>query len=234
MNKIIKFTVLFVCVTIFTNCGHYNDNTIYDNHPSKRQFIKQMELMYEKDIIDFFPSIRQNPYIGSNCRAYNYSPWDDSTQSDFSACAYFSVNINSEMLDSLERMDYIEKIKYSDTLFAIDVPYMTYAESYRNTMKDSLQIPIADMRRHSYFTLGEYCCDTFFIGEHRFIEETEILPDDLVVYVIEAKSGNFWKNNEKAACEKRPILSEHWKHGYVKGITVSKKLSHACWWAMAW
>lgn len=234
MNKIIKFTVLFVCVTIFADCDHYNDNTIYDNHPSKRLFIKQMKLMYEKDIIDFFPSIRQNPYLGSNCRAYNYSPCDDSTQSDFSACAYFSVNINSEMLDSLERMDYIKKIKYSDTLFTIDVPYMTYAESYRNPMTDSLQIPIADMRRHSYFTLGEYCCDTFFIGEYRFIEETEILPDDLVVYVIEAESGNFWKNNEKAACEKRPILSEHWKHGYVKGISVSKNLSHACWWAIAW
>ena len=143
MNKIIKFTVLFVCVTIFADCDHYNDNTIYDNHPSKRLFIKQMKLMYEKDIIDFFPSIRQNPYLGSNCRAYNYSPCDDSTQSDFSACAYFSVNINSEMLDSLERMDYIKKIKYSDTLFTIDVPYMTYAESYRNPMTDSLQIPMS-------------------------------------------------------------------------------------------
>ncbi len=233
MNKIIKFTVLLVCVIVFTNCNYCNDNTMY-NDPSKRQFIEQMKLMYEKDIIDLFPSICRNPYLGSNCRVYYYSPWNDSIQSDFCGCAYFSINITSDMLDSLERMDYIEKIKYSDTLFTIDVPYMTYAESYRNPMKDSLQIPIADMRRHSYFTLGKYCCDTFFIGEYRFIEEREILPDDLIVYVIEAESGNFWKNKDKAVNEKRPVLSEHWKHGYVKGIAVSNKLSHACWWAIAW
>ncbi len=57
---------------------------------------------------------------------------------------------------------------------------------------------------------------------------------DLIVYIVEAANGNFWKNKEKANCEERPVLSEYWKHGYVKGIAISRELSRVCWWAMAW
>lgn len=229
MNTIIKLITLFICGILFSNCIH-NNNMRYD--PSQFQFLKQMKLMYEKNIVDFFPSDYNNPSNESKWGSYHYSPQDNSGGSCFRGLAYFSKEVSSSLLDSLELVNYIEKIKYSDTLFSIDIPYMKDAESYRNIMRDSYQIPIASMR-HSYFTLGDYY-DTLFIGENRFTRECEILPDDLIVYIVEAANGNFWKNKEKANCEERPVLSEYWKHGYVKGIAISRELSRVCWWAMAW
>lgn len=228
MNTIVKLITLFICGILFSNCVHNN----MQHDPSQLLYFKQMNLMYEKNIVDFFPSDYNNPSCESKWGSYHYSPQDNSGGSCFRSLAFFSKEVSSSLLDSLELINNVEQAKYSDTLFLIDIPYMKDAESYHSTMNDSFQIPISNMR-HSYFTLGEYY-DTLFIGELGFIRECEILPKDLIVYIVEAANGNFWKNKEKADCEERPVLSEHWKHGYVKGITISRELSRVCWWAMAW
>lgn len=197
--------------------------------PSREQFIKEMSLMYDKNIIDFFPSDAAN---GNDWGSFYSSSWDDSVESIFRCCAYFSTNVSAHTLDSIEKEKYVVKMNYSDSLFSIDVPYMRHAESYLNPMKDSLQIPIANMR-YSYFSLGE-TIDTIVIGDRQFVVENEIVPQDLIIYVLKASKGNFWRNRDKAAREERPILLDPWKHGYVKGVAVSRKLSRVCWWAIAW
>ena len=197
--------------------------------PSKEQFIKEMSLMYDKNIIDFFPYDADN---GSNWGSYYFSPWDDSVESIFRCCAYFSTSVSASTLDSIKKEEYVVKMDYSDSLFSIDVPYMRHVESYLNPMNDSLQIPIANMR-YSYFSLGE-TIDTIVIGDRQFVVESEVIPQNLVIYILEASKGNFWKNRDKAAREDRPMLLDPWKHGYVKGIAVSQELSRVCWWAIAW
>ena len=197
--------------------------------PSKEQFIKEMSIMYDKNIIDFFPSDATN---GNDWGSFYSSSWDDSVESIFRCCAYFSTNVSASTLDSIEKEEYVVKMKYSDSLFSIDVPYMRHAESYLNPMKDSTQIPIANMR-YSYFSLGE-TTDTIVIGDRQFAVESEVVPQDLVIYVVEAGKGNFWKNRDKATREDRPVLLAPWKHGYVKGVAVSRELSRVCWWAIAW
>ena len=225
-----KKKILFIIVGLFTilyfSCnlrGNISQDT------AKEQFIKELNMMYDKNIIDFFPSKATN---SNNLGAFYSSSWDDSAESIFRCCAYFSTNVSTSTLDSLEKEEYVVKMNYSDSLFSIDIPYMRHKESYLSPMKDSLQIPIANMR-YSYFSLGE-TMDTLVIDDREFLVENEIIPSDLVIYVLEASKGNFWKNRDKAAQEDRPMLLDPWKHGYVKGIAVSRELSQVCWWAMAW
>lgn len=210
-------------------CSGCSLRSSISHDPSKVQFIKEMSRMYDKNIIDFFPSDATN---GNDWGSFYSSSWDDSVESIFRCCAYFSTNVSAAILDSIEKEEYVVKMDYSDSLFSIDVPYMRHAESYLNPMKDSLQIPIANMR-YAYFSLGE-TIDTVVTDDRYFVVESEVVPQDLVIYVFEAGKGNFWKNRDKAAREERPVLLEPWKHGYVKGVAVSRELSRVCWWAIAW
>lgn len=223
MKNYIFIITCLLCIIIFSCSTHQRIN------PSKVQFVKQLSKMYDKNIIDFFPS---EATFGNNWRSYHSSSWDDSTESIFNCCAYFSAAVASNMIDSLEKQSYIAKMNYDDSLFMINVPYIRREESYTNLMMDTSQIPIADMR-YSYFALGK-TTDTIIIGQRYCVMEHEILPSDLVIYVMEAGKGNFWKNRDKAAQEDRPVLLEPWKHGYVKGLAISRDLSRVCWWAMAW
>ena len=226
MKKIFLMMAICSCVILYFSCSLRS--SIPDD-PSREQFVKQLGMMYEKDIIDFFP-----PIVATDSIWWSYysSSWDDSVESIFRCCAYFSTNVSATTLDSLEQVEYIRRMNYDESLFLITVPYMRHEESYHNPMKDSLQIPIAHMR-YSHFSLGE-TTDTFVIGDRRYVEVSEIIPDDLVIYVLEACPGNFWKNQEKAALEERPMLIDPWKHGYSKGLAISRELSRVCWWAMAW
>lgn len=219
--------MLFFVFTIpFVGCAQYNDGV--KNDPSREQFVRQLGSMYETNIIDFFPDDCFNLSSENEWGSYYSSPWE----SGFRCCAYYSKKVSTATMDSLEALNYIDRLKYDETTFTIDVPYMRHAESYRNTMKDSLQIPIANMR-YAYFKLGKYK-DTLIIDNKQYIDNREILPEDLIVYVLEAHNGNFWKNKKKTLEEQRPVLSDHWKHGYAKGIAVSRNVSRVCWWAMAW
>ena len=231
MKRILISLVLFFVFAIpFVGCAQYGDGV--KNDPSREQFVRQLGSMYETNIIDFFPDDCFNLSSENEWGSYYSSSWDDSNESEFRCCAYYSKKVSTATMDSLETLNYIDKLKYDETTFTIDVPYMRHAESYRNTMKDSLQIPVANMR-YSFFTLGQYK-DTLIIDNRQYINDGEILPEDLIVYVLEARNGNFWKNKEKASEELRPVLSDHWKHGYAKGIAVSRNVSRVCWWAMAW
>lgn len=227
MKRIIISLVLFFVFTIpFVGCAQYNDGV--KNDPSREQFVRQLDSMYETNIIDFFPNDCFNLSSENEWGSYYSSPWE----SGFRCCAYYSKKVSTATMDSLEALNYIDRLKYDETTFTIDVPYMRHVESYRNTMKDTLQIPIANMH-YAFFKLGKYK-DTLIIDNGQYIDNREILPEDLIVYVFEARNGNFWKNKKKASEELRPVLSNYWKNGYVKGIAVSRRLSRVCWWAMAW
>lgn len=226
MKKIIHMITVGLFAILCIGC---NFQSSISQDPSKVQFIKESNKMYDKDIIDFFPSDEAN---GKNWASFYSSSWDDSVEGIFRCCAYFSTNVSASTLDSIDKEEYVVKMNYSDSLFSIDVPYMRHAESYLNPMKDSTQIPIANMR-YSYFSLGK-TIDTIVIGDRQFVLESEVVPQDLVIYVLETGKGNFWKNRDMASQEDRPMLLAPWKHGYVKGLAVSRELSRVCWWAIAW
>lgn len=148
----IKKKYYMITVALLTIlCSGCGLRSSISHDPSKVQFIKEMSRMYDKNIIDFFPSDATN---GNDWGSFYSSSWEDSVESIFRCCAYFSTNVSAAILDSIEKEEYVVKMDYGDSLFSVDVPYMRHAESYLNPMKDSLQIPIANMR-YAYFSLGE-------------------------------------------------------------------------------
>lgn len=230
MKIIFQLMPVLVGVLLIQSCFQLDRRVSYD--PSREQFVVQLEQMYEKNIVDFFPPAWSDYSLSDSFGSYHSSSWDDSNESTFRCLAFFSDKVSGLIIDSLESLNYIEKIKYNDSVFIIDINSMLHASSYRTPMKDSLQIPIPDMQ-DAYFSLGKKRQERD-IGKWHFTEEREILPEDLVVYVLEAGNGNYWKNKSKADLEARPVLSTHWKHGYAKGVAISRKVSIVCWWAMAW
>lgn len=58
------------------------------------------------------------------------------------------------------------------------------------------------------------------------------VPDDLKVYVLDAKSGN---NIWKVKCENpRPKTLQKWQHGFSRGYATSKKENLITYWVIVW
>lgn len=64
-----------------------------------------------------------------------------------------------------------------------------------------------------------------------FYNYSYTVPSDLMVYVIQAEAGDFWKENYH---EKRPESLKEWKHGYSRGIATSEKENIIVYWTMVW
>ena len=92
---------------------------------------------------------------------------------------------------------------------------------------DRLPVPYFE----SYdFGLGDKCYEKIIDGE-KYYNNVYSIPNDLFIYVLEAKAGDFWK----VSCnEKRPESLQEWTHGYSKGITISKELDIIIYWTMVW
>lgn len=58
-----------------------------------------------------------------------------------------------------------------------------------------------------------------------------IVPKDIMVYIIDAKDGFFWKEKEHNL--PRPFLGK-WTSGYSRGIAISEKEKIICYWIMIW
>lgn len=64
-----------------------------------------------------------------------------------------------------------------------------------------------------------------------FEAEKSNIPNDLVVYIIDAKQGYFWKETNKPL---RPPSLRDWKFGFSRGIAISKEKEIICYWFMVW
>lgn len=58
-----------------------------------------------------------------------------------------------------------------------------------------------------------------------------IVPKDLMIYIIDAKDGYFWKEKDRNL--PRPFLGK-WTSGYSRGIAISEKENIICYWVMIW
>lgn len=80
------------------------------------------------------------------------------------------------------------------------------------------------------FGLGEKKVKKEIDGEFHF-NYTYIIPSDLMVYVIDAKYGDFWI---KSCNEKRPKTLKIWQHGYSRGFSVSETANIIVYWVIIW
>lgn len=90
-------------------------------------------------------------------------------------------------------------------------------------------IPIPDFAAVNFGT-KEISYSENIDGENVTFTKQEI-PEDFIVFVIEAQSGNFWKNKTDSI---RPNSLGNWKHGYSRGFAVSESMSIICYWLIMW
>ncbi len=229
-----KTLFLSFCFMMLVSC--------IDNHDSvllpKKEFIQQIEIMYEYDCLtEHFPELWHNDAMELNKWSACYYRSDDCPEypeyANYRLVGNFTMDVSDLIIDSLEKKSYEVALLFSDSTFMkLNIPYLTIENSFRNRELDSLMIPIYDFRDVD-FNLGKVEDSIFFNGRYWYGEHN-VTPSDLVVCVIDAKPGNFWKNKELADKEPRPVLPEKWKHGYSRGIGISRSCSRVCWWVMAW
>ncbi len=93
----------------------------------------------------------------------------------------------------------------------------------------SNKLPVPYFENYN-FGLGKKEISKTVDGELYF-NSTYIIPSDLLVYVINAEAGDFWK---ESCNEKRPESLKEWKHGYSKGFALSEEKNIIVYWTMIW
>ena len=228
--------ILFFTLCLFSSCRLRT----HDYDPGKDSFCEEFQKMYTiHHLTDHFPqswneiSLRTNKWSSRYCCCE-----DDSLYHNFSCLGVFVDNISLSNIDSLvDGIAYIDKYEFkSSESIKINFFYIKDEDSYKQVFYDTIQPPIYDFR-NADFNMGIVPDSVFSMtpyGHYYVRNDKENLPADLVVYVIDAQPGNFWRNKELADKEPRPVLPEKWKHGYSRGIGVSRSCERVCWWVMAW
>lgn len=203
---------------------------------ARDSFLQQLNKMYLIDtIVDHFPPSWKKEELRGYSWSSSYYRCDDYPKyENFRLVGNYTDSMDTTLIDSLEKsLQCSYKCLFSDsTVLKLDVPYMCFESSYKKIDCDSTIPPIYDFR-DACFNLGKeedslYFKDRYWKGVH------EILPTDLLVYIIDAKEGNYWKDTVSSNKEPRPILPQRWKHGYSRGIGISHSCNRVCWWVMAW
>lgn len=235
MNKIsflIGMIIIYVCQScnIKTRC----------NDPGKEPFVKAFQRMYLiQNLTDHFPkswddySLRTERWSSRYCCSE-----EEGERQSFSCLGVFVDNLSLTKIDSLENtIEYKDRFDFKNTKsLKINFFYLEDEDSYRQAFFDTIKAPIYDFREAD-FNLGIIPDSVFSwtpYGYYYVRDDKEILPLDLRIYIVDARPGNFWKNKEQAEKEPRPILPNKWKHGYSRGIGVSRSCERVCWWVMAW
>lgn len=230
MKKVLFFSLLLFVLLASCQNVHHTDSL------AKQEFIQQINNMYELGfLLDHFPYSWRNESISTNdnWNASYYRCDDFPGFANYRFFGEYDESVSVTLIDSIEQKKYKNAYLFSDsTLLKLDIPCLILENSFKQTVFDSLTIPIYDFQDPE-FNLGKEADSLFFKGRYWYGEHS-IIPSDLIVYVIDAQAGNFWKNKEQADKEPRPFLPSNWKHGYSRGIGVSRSCERVCWWVMAW
>lgn len=230
--RILWKSVLIVLVGGFlASCFNSNADAV-----PRTDFVKSVSSMFKvSELTDHFPE----SWLNTNKRSITwnasyFSPCDDSVGQCFRCMACYTVKVSEKYIDNIThniQCDYITRF-YSDSVLRFNPVYIRDTFYRLPSYCDTVHIPFYDFSEASFnneivedsiFSMGRY-----WYGEH------QIPPSDLIVYVIEAKAGNFWMNQYDSEKENRSVLPQKWRHGYSRGIAVSRSCKKVCWWAMAW
>lgn len=77
----------------------------------------------------------------------------------------------------------------------------------------------------------KYPIPNFWDSDYVTLDTETRLPKDFTIYVLEAKSGEFWDENHRTNGRYMP---EEWKNGYSKGVAISEKRNTIIYWFIIW
>ena len=128
--------------------------------------------------------------------------------------------------------NYLFKTEYlSDSNIIINLPELKFNRfSIKKCNKEfDSKYPIPYFESY-YFNFGEKSFKKEIDGEI-YVDYIHTIPKDLMVYVVKAEAGNFWKED----CQEiRQGSLNKWKNGYSKGIAVSENKDLVVYWTMIW
>jgi hypothetical protein len=145
------------------------------------------------------------------------------------------LNINKESHQDLYEETLKQKFKFKTDYYEENIIINLYElkDSIFHTDKCNIsydhKYPIPHFEDHD-FGLGCITEEKSLNGE-KYLNYKYMIPNDLIVYVVDAQSGNFWR---KDCNEKRPNTLGVWKHGYSKGYAISNVKNMIIFWAMIW
>lgn len=235
MQIIIKLmnALFFLWIFGLSSCQnpHFSDSI------QRKDFKQSIENMYEiNDLVSHFPSSWEDEDRRSDNHwsCYYSNCVDDEYGHSFKLLGVFMDTINLENYNEfISTLPHIYNYSFdSCRALKLNVIDADLLPTCPQTIIDTTLPPIYDFHDAS-FHLGTTGDSIFYDGDY-WHGVREIVPSDLMVYVIDARSGNFWKNKEAAESEPRPGLPENWKHGYSKGVAISRSCKRVCWWVMAW
>ena len=231
MIKKIFFNQTAMCLSLFCIVGCQYVTRQSDNI-ARKDFVKSVVEHYGLNyVMDHFPDSWDNESLRSLEWSAYYCPCSENAHTFYGV---FSDKISLNKIDSIEQgITFMYKTPYkNDSVLKIDIVYIDNENSCLQNGFDTMLPPIWDFRTAS-FLLGEEK-DSILVNGNYWCNDKEILPNDLMIYVTDAKSGNFWRDKTKAEQEPRPTLPGQWRHGYSRGIAVSHSCQRVAWWIMAW
>lgn len=234
---------------IFISCIMDNSKMSLLGYASRVELINGLDSLYTiDDLMSHFPksyyenSFRSKEWWSEYEMSPSYIIDEDTTYSHLYTNAYFVEKKTKVFIDSLINFSSFSAIipYSSDSFFHIKISNIKDSEPYTRKYNlvssnvDTTRSPIPDFE-YASFGLGKVCDDTlgyaYFNDTLLLMGERTILPDDLTVYVLESKNGDFWKIKNM---EPRPVLPILWKHGFSRGYAISSSLNMVCYWMMAW
>lgn len=172
---------------------------------------KQIENnLIQKGLFNHFPKSLKGKLINAELRVPNSN----------------EISINDS--DSAKKNYSILIIKKDDDIKKYIPQYYIYKTRYiQNDYPD--KYPVPNLTNYD-FKLGSIE-RIFTNNDEQYVENIYNIPDDIEVYVIDAKSGWFWKDKSN---DYKTEAMKKWEHGFSKGIAISKEKNIVVYWAMIW
>jgi hypothetical protein len=233
VNKIITYLLLII---IFAGCKNSNSqkSTISDkvNMAIKGAKSSFEEVYLVKNLFNIFPVV-----TSSDIRFENYGPVCPPANicKSQNGSLFLMLKDKKTLNSSLDSVIFYTRYN-SDSNIIIDLPDLSnevFIIKKCNVFHFG-KVPIP------YFEYYDFGLGTLKILQEKYSENGNTfinkrwvhnIPEDLQVYVVDAKSGDFWK---ESCNEKRPESLKEWQHGYSKGFAISEKENMLIYWNMIW
>ena len=216
MKTLFIFT-LSLCILFCLNCKSQLQSDYIAVKQSYEKAIDNCELL------DHLPkSIDNSEFIDRNMILLN----NDNKHNGNYGEILISIKSSKKEIDQIKSRKFKYVINYSsNNFYIVDEKIIkdttkNLDSNLRKLLHDSIA-PIANIREVDYL-LG---------NKNDSYNYNYIIPNDCVIYVIEAKNGCFWK---EGCISKRSDIYGKWKNGFSRGYAISENSGIVTYWMIIW
>jgi len=221
-NRCLLFSVFMTL--IMCSCTQTYDDGISSLITCKKSFI---ELYNRSDLFDHFPEYdRENPLQGRFTQLIPTSRRGKMFQYEY-------YDKDRKNVERLKQFNVIYHSNYNDSNNII-IDFAGFRDSLIQRPESNRyfenKYPLPDLGFID-FNLGTTINNVIGADDETYDVSKFNYPEDLEVYVIDAKAGNFWKTKSD---KKNPEALKAWKYGYSRGYAISESQQRIIYWTIVW